>query len=196
MPALGRDGGDQGRRLAADDHDRGDHALLELLDGGRRLEFHCLDLDAERLEQSGGGHGRSRAGRAEIDLLAGQPGEVGDIGAGQHVDLLRGEPCHELDPVLQAALRGHGLGKRVGRDEGDIDMRIVEQEREIAHAVIAEHRRDAQTCVLREQAGQVGRQHRFRGGRRSGDQAEPSRAALALRECAIAGEHATEGETK
>ena len=75
-------------------------------------------------------------------------------------------------------------------------MRIVEQEREIADAVIAQHRSDAQTCVLREQAGQVGRQHGFRGGRRARDQAEPSRAALALRECAVAGEHATEGETQ
>ena len=69
-----------------------------MADGG--VEFHRLDLDAERLEQSGGGHGRGRPGGAEIHLLAGQPGDAGDIGAGQHVDLLRGEPCHELELVV------------------------------------------------------------------------------------------------
>ena len=91
---------------------------------------------------------------------------------------------------------GRGFGKRIGRDEGDIDMRIVEQKREIARAAIAQHGSDAQARAGREEARHVGRQHGFRGGRGACDQAEPSLGALILRERAAARRDATEDETK
>jgi hypothetical protein len=59
-------------------------------------------------------------------------------------------------------------------------MGILEQEREIAGAGIAEHGQDAQVRALGEEASHVGRENGFRGGRRTSYQAKPSVRGLPL----------------
>ncbi len=62
------------------------------------------------------------------------------------MDLLWSEPCHELHFGNEAAAEfaGPGLGKRVRRDEGGVDMGLGQEQREIALAGIAKHGKHAQ----------------------------------------------------
>ena len=75
----------------------------------------------------------------KLTLLAGEAGQGADIGAGQDVDLLRGQPGDQLELVGEAFILGRLLGKNIGRDERQVDIGIVEEQREIAGAGIAEH---------------------------------------------------------
>jgi hypothetical protein len=88
------------------------------------------------------------------------------------LDLLRGEPGDEFKLFGEALVLG--CGESVGRDEGNIDMRVFEEKREIAGAGIAEHGKDAELGAWPEEAGQVCREHGFGGGGGTGDEAKPS----------------------
>ena len=161
---IGRDGADQRRRLAADDHQCGHRALLEPLDGGIGIEVQSLDLDPERLEQRGRGRGGGRSGGSEIHLPAGELGHAADIGPGEEVNLLRREPGDQLELFAEGFVLGRFAGQSVGRDEGQVDPGIVKEGREIAGAGIAQHGEHAKLLAVREQASHVGRQHGFGGG--------------------------------
>ncbi len=70
-------------------------------------------------------------------------GDPADIGPGKNVNLLRGEPGHEFEPVAEGHVLGDCFGQDVGRDKGKIDVRGVETCK-IGGAGIAQDGKDAQ----------------------------------------------------
>ncbi len=92
-----------------------------------------------------------------------------------HVNLLRIEPGDQFEMLRQILPRRLGLRKGIGRDEGDIDMRLIEQERDIAFTRVSQHGQDAERLPRGEEARHVGSEHGLGGRGGPSCQPEPIR---------------------
>jgi len=72
------------------------------------------------------------------------------------VDLLRIKPRDQLKMLREVLACSLGLSEGIGRDEGDVDMRLVEQERDIGFTRVSQHRQDAERLARAEEACHVG----------------------------------------
>ena len=73
-------------------------ARLELLQRGRVVEQHLLDLHAEALEHDGTGETRRASSGAEAYLLAAEVLDAFDVGSGENVELRDGQAHDVIDP--------------------------------------------------------------------------------------------------
>ena len=144
-------------RLAGDEDDGRNLALLELLEGQRLVEVGRLDLQAERIEQDRGGHRRAAAGDVDVDLLAGELGKLVDVPARQDVDLLvveLGDVADALGDVgVQVLLAAEAQHVRL--DDANVDAAQIEQVDDVLHRSLADDRQDAQLGGLVENGSEI-----------------------------------------
>src|SRR6185312_1194531 len=156
---------------ATDMKDRGDIAVLELGQPVNLLVVGDRRLDAKRLENDFGRHGRTAALYVDIDGLTVEVFQLGNVAPRQEVDLL----IIELGDVANALHQAgeHVVLLRVGQSvrlhKADIDASEVEDIGEILQRSLAVDRQYPERAVVKD--GQVG------GGPRIGSAFHPGNDA-------------------
>ena len=125
---------------------------------GRLIELQELRLDAEPLEDEARGEVGAGARDLDVDLLARELADVGDVLRGDDVHLVVREAGDVGDLILDPrdlALAADRLD-RVGADEGEVDAAQVDEVAHILRRALADHRQDAELIAVVEHRHDVG----------------------------------------
>ena len=139
---IGLDLGQQGERLAADEDQRGDIARAQRRERLRLGQCGRLNVDRQLVEDDAGGHEGAAALGAEVDPLAAQVVDRGELVARQQMDLLVVELGDVGDLLLDPGVQVGALVEveDVRLHDRDVDAAQQQQILDVAHRALADHR--------------------------------------------------------